>query len=113
MEWAERFMSGRVAVEDNPRSVVPVTAVTSKSSGAIKRNIESDPQITICELARKVGISIGSVEHILNSQLKLAKYFVRWMPDLQTRPKKRTGLIAVEISLKCPKEVITDVCLRW
>ena len=78
--WAQRFRVGRESVEDDPRAGAPVTAVVPKYSSAVKELVDSDLHITVKELAHIIGISTGSVDHILKSKLNLSKVCARWVP---------------------------------
>ena len=52
-------------MEDDLRAGAPVTAVVPKYSSAIKELVDSDPNIAVKELTHIIGISTGSVDHIL------------------------------------------------
>ena len=83
--WAQRFRVGRESVEDDPRAGAPVTAVVPKYSSAIKELLDSDPHITVKELVHIIGISTGSVGHILKSKLNLSKVCARWVLHCLTK----------------------------
>ena len=46
---------------------------------------DSDPNIAVKELAHIIGISTGSVNHILKSKLNLSKVCARWVPHCLTK----------------------------
>ena len=43
-------------------------------------HIEGDARFTVCDIARKVGISLSTVHLILKKHLKVRKIFARWAP---------------------------------
>ena len=63
--WLNALGVGRESIEDYPRAGAPVTAVVPKYSSAITELVNSGPHVTVRELAHSVGISMGSVDHIL------------------------------------------------
>ena len=57
---------------------------------AIKELINSDPHITVKELVHIIGISTGSVDHILKLKLNLSKVCARWVPYCLTKAQMAT-----------------------
>ena len=55
----------------------------------IKEIIEGDARFTVCDTARKVGISLSTVHLILKKHLKVRKISARWVPHLFTNEQKR------------------------
>ncbi|KAI6661449.1 Transposase [Oopsacas minuta] len=102
--WAQRFRLGRKFIEDDPRPGAPITAASPIKSCAIKKPIDLDPHITIRELSNSVGISMGSVDHILRSQLKLTKVCAKWVPHLLTKAQKETRVRCCRNLLKSYNE---------
>ena len=88
--WAQRFRVSRESVEDDPRAGASVTAVVPKYSSSIKELVDSDPYITVYELPHIIGISTGSVDHILKSKLNLSKVCARWVPHCLTKAQMVT-----------------------
>ena len=101
--WAQRFRVGRESVEDDPRAGAPVTAVVPKYSSAVKELVDSDPHITVKELAHIIGISTGSVDHILKSKLNLSKVCARWVPHCLTKAQMATRVRCCRNLLKLYK----------
>ncbi|KAI6648254.1 Transposase [Oopsacas minuta] len=87
--WTHRFRLGRKSIEDDPRSGAPITTASPIKFNDIKKLIDLDPHITIRELSNSIGISMGSVDHILRSQLKLTKVCARLVPHYSQRPKRQ------------------------
>ena len=46
--------------------------------------IEGDARYTVRDNARKVGISLSTVQLVLKKHLKVQKIFARWVPHLLT-----------------------------
>ena len=101
--WAQRFRIGRESVEDDPRTGEPIASIVPKSSDAIERLIELDSHTTIRELSTSVGISMGSVDHILKSQLNSTKVCARWVPHLLTKAQQITRVKCCRNLLKLYK----------
>lgn len=72
-EWADRFKSGRITVEDDPRSGRPSTAINKESTARVLAVIQEDPHATVKEIAEEVGISDGSCHTILTDHLQYRK----------------------------------------
>ncbi|KAI6647095.1 Transposase [Oopsacas minuta] len=89
--WAQRFRLGRKSIEDDPRPGAPITAASPIKSCSIKKLIDLDPHITIWELPNSVGFSMGSVDHILRSQLKLRRFALDESHIYSQRSRKRQG----------------------
>ncbi|KAI6648133.1 Transposase [Oopsacas minuta] len=102
--WAQRFRLGRKSIEDDPQPGAPIMVASPIKSCAIKKLIDLDSHITIRELSKSVGISMGSVDHILRSQLKLTKVCARWAPHLLTKAQKETRVGCCRNLLKSYKE---------
>ena len=101
--WAQRFIVGRDSVEDDPRAGAPFTAVVLKYSSAIKELVDSDPHIAVKELAHVIGISTGSVGHILKSKLNLSEVCARWFSHCLTKAQIATRVRCCRNLLKLYK----------
>lgn len=97
-KWHKRFMAGRNAVTDEPRSGRPLTSSTVEMSNTVHTMI-MDRKITLHEISERLDISYGSVQAILKSSehLHMRRVCFRWIPHNLTAEQLKTR---VEICLK-------------
>jgi predicted transcriptional regulator len=57
--------------------------------------IRANRRITVLELSQEVGISVGSVEEILQNELKVSIVSARWVPRLLSPENRERCLVAV------------------
>ncbi|KAI6647395.1 Transposase [Oopsacas minuta] len=74
-KWSLRFREGRVSVEDDPRMGQPIIATTENNIALVAEMCDSDPHITIEQLATSLTLSMGSVHAILTKHLDVDKIF--------------------------------------
>ena len=72
-----------------PKSGRPKFASCKEIISKIKEIVEGDVRFTVCDIARKVGISLSTVHLILKKHLKVRKIFARWVPHLFTDEQDR------------------------
>ncbi|XP_045500072.1 histone-lysine N-methyltransferase SETMAR-like [Colias croceus] len=87
--WFNEFASGRTSVFDEPRPGAPKTAATEENIKKIHDLVLTDRRLKVRELAETVGISEGTVNHILHEELGMRKLSARWVPHLLTPENKR------------------------
>jgi histone-lysine N-methyltransferase SETMAR len=87
-KWVAEFKRGRQSLEDDPRSGRPSEAVTPEVSQMVEDLVLTDRRIKIAEMARIMGISVGSVSTILHDKLGMSKVSARWVPRLLTAENK-------------------------
>lgn len=104
-EWADRFQSGRITVEDDPRSGRPSTAVNKESIAHVLAVVQEDPHATVKEIAQEVGISDGSCHTILTDHLQYRKICARWVPHQLTAAQKEER---IELA-----QSLTNKLRRW
>lgn len=88
-KWCREFRCGRTSVETAPKSGRAQSAIDGDSVQKIQSAILADRRVTIRELAAKVGISVGSVEKIIQDHLHMKKVSARWVPRLLTPFQKQ------------------------
>ena len=88
-QWKKKFESGVESIKNAPKSGRPKSASRKEIVSKIKEIIEGDARFTVCDIARKVGISLSTVHLILKKYLKVRKISARWMPHLLTDEQKR------------------------
>ena len=69
----EKFESGVESIKNAPKSGRPKSAPRKEIVSKIKEIIEGDARFTVCDIARKVGISLSTVHLILKTHLKVRK----------------------------------------
>ena len=72
--WKKKFESGVESIKNAPKSGRPKSA-SRKETVSKKEIIEGDARFTVCDIARKVDISISTVHLILRKHLKVRKIF--------------------------------------
>ena len=75
--WKNEFESGVESIKNAPKSGRPKFASRKEIISKIKEIIEGDAIFTVCDIARKVGISLSTVHLILKKHLKVRKIFAR------------------------------------
>ena len=83
------FKSGVESIKIVPKSGRPKFASRKEIVSKIKEIIEGDARFTVCDIARKVGMSLSTVHLILNKHLKVRNIFTRWVPHMSTDEKNR------------------------
>ena len=74
--WKNKFESGVESIKNVPKSGRPKFA-SKEIVSKIKEIIEGDARFRVCDIARKVGISLSTVYLILKKHLKVQKIFAR------------------------------------
>ena len=82
--FKKKFESGVESIKNAPKSGRPKSAFHKEIVSKIKEIIEGDARFTVCDIARKVGISLSTVHLILKKHLKVRKISARWVPHLLT-----------------------------
>ena len=84
-----KFESDVESIKNAPKSGRPKFASRKEIVSKIKEIIEGDTTFTVCDITRKVGISISTVYLILKKHLKVRNIFARWVPHLLTDEQNR------------------------
>src|ERR1043166_8304979 len=79
-EWCRKFAAGREKVTDEDRSGRPSTATTDLNTARVEELIQDNRRITIRHMTEELGMSFGSVRHILHDILQYRKVCSRWVP---------------------------------
>ena len=82
--WKNKFESGVESIKNATKSGRPKYAAPKEIVSKIKEIIEGDARYTVRDIARKVGISLSTIQLILKKHLKVRKIFARWVPHLLT-----------------------------
>ena len=88
--WIRNFQSEkRESFSDEPRSGRPSSVCTQESVAMIKELVEEDHHLSVRELSRQSGISIGSVHSILRQKLLYRNVYSVWVPYHLTEETKK------------------------
>ena len=71
--WKKKFESGVESIKNSLKSGRPKSASRKEIVSKIKEIIEGDARFTVCDIARKVGISLSTVHLLLKKHLKVRK----------------------------------------
>ncbi len=96
--WYRMISEGRQSLQDEPRSGRPVTARNADHIFQIRDRIRNDRRLSVRELAAMTGLSVGSVDTILNTDLKMSRICCKFVPKiLQDDQKERRKMVAQEM----------------
>ena len=93
--WKNKFESGVESIKNAPKSGWPKFTPRKKIVQK-KEIIEGDARFTVRDIARKVGISLSTVQLVLKKNLKVRKIFARWVPHLLTDEQNRQRVKVVK-----------------
>ena len=79
--WIREFQRGRDSVEDNPRSVRPLTATTKDKVDLALQLVMQDRRISCRQIAERLGISTERADKILTQELGFSKVFCKVGPS--------------------------------
>jgi len=86
--WHERFKDGRTSVEDDERSGRPSTSTTPGNIAKVREVILADCRQTIHNVCEIVGLSYGTVQHILANYLNMRHISAKFVPRLLSDDQK-------------------------
>ena len=113
--WKNKFESGVESIKNAPKSGRPKYAAPKEIVSKIKEIIEGNARYIVCDIARKVGISLLTVQLILKKHLKVRKIFARWVPHLltdeQNRQRVKVAIKLLQMFLTCDKKQFANVVI--
>jgi len=83
-EWYQHFKSGRMSVEDNPKSGRPSTSMDDDHVEKVLPVVRQNRCLTVCEVAEEVGICKISCHLILTDTLQMCCVDAKFVPRLLT-----------------------------
>ncbi len=95
--WVRQFRSGRESFKDDNHSGRPVRIKTEENIEIINDLMKKDPKITFDTLAEMSGLTRGTIQRIIDDDLKLNKRFCTFVPRFLTKEQKA---IRMEICLQ-------------
>ncbi|XP_068229679.1 protein GVQW3-like [Palaemon carinicauda] len=88
IEWFNRFKSGRVSAESDPRSGRPQTARSAAVVERVQNLVMADRRSTVRETAQEVGLSKDSAHAILRDDLNMHRVAAKFVPRLLSPEQK-------------------------
>ena len=99
-ELYNHFKDGSTSV-DSERHGRPSTSRNDNVINQVQTLLMQDHRITVRELAGEVGVSIGSVQHILTVDSGLRRVSAKFVPKLLTMEQKQLRLEITQDMLDC------------
>ena len=87
-EWYQRFKSGRISIEGDPKSGRPSTSMDDDQLEKVLAVIRQNSRVTVREVAEEVGICKSSCHLILADKLKMRRVAAKFVPRLLTDAQK-------------------------
>ena len=87
-KWVAAIKEGREDVQDEQRSGRPVSASNAENVEKTEQAVAVDRRRTCEDLAEDVGVSVGTMHHILTDVLQKTKVFSKWVPHLLSDKQK-------------------------
>jgi histone-lysine N-methyltransferase SETMAR len=97
-DWHKKFSEGCESAADASRSGRPREATSAGFIEAVEAALQEDRRSSISYLSARLGISYGSVQHILTVELQMSRVCARWVPRLLTQEQRDHRV---------------DVCHKW
>ena len=111
--WIIKFESSVESIKNAPKSGRPKFASRKEIVSKIKEIIEGDAKFTVCDIARKVGISLSTVHLILKKHMKVRNIFAKWVPHLltdeQNRQRVKVAKKLLQMFQTCDKKQFANV----
>jgi len=100
-KWYQRFRSGRTFIKDDPKSGWPFTSMDDDHVEKVLAVICQNHCLTVCEVAKEVGICKSSCHLILTDKLKMRRVAAKFVPRLLTDAQKENHVTIVEELFDC------------
>ena len=99
--WVREFKRGRMSLEDEARSGLPLDATDEEMCKKVRDLVHSDRRIQVEEMAQALGISHGSISTILHYLLGMCKLTARWVPKSLSDEEMATRSSVCSALFKC------------
>ena len=101
--WHKEFRGGRDAVQNTSHQRRPRTSTTPENIAVVRDLIEGNCRLTVVEICQELGISYGSVQSIIKTELQFQKILAQWVPRLlsdqqESRNRRKIGPVVLD----CP-----------
>ena len=84
-KWYQHFKSGRMPIEDDSKSGWPSTSMDNDHIEKLLAVVRQNCHLTVCEVAKEVGICKSSCHLILSEKLKVRRITAKFVLHLLTR----------------------------
>ena len=92
-KWAAEFRRrGRAWRTMNPQGTLKRLLTTCKNNELVHSLILCDRRRSLCDIARQIGISFGTVQSVLTNILEMSKVSATWVPRILTKDQKNSRL---------------------
>lgn len=81
-DWFKRFSTGLDTIKDAERPGRPSSSTEPGNVGVVEALVLGDRRVSIRQITKRVGISYGSVRHIVTEILGYKKVCAHWVPRL-------------------------------
>ncbi|PSN46055.1 hypothetical protein C0J52_07677, partial [Blattella germanica] len=93
VEWRKRFLEGRELLEDDARPGQAHRVITPEMSAKVSALVLHNHRITVDEIHRLLGISVGTTHTIMHQHLKFRKICALWVPHQLTAEQRNTRMV--------------------
>jgi len=104
--WVRQFKERRTSFENKPKEPRPRTSRSEDMIARVEQMVMEDRRLTVKQIAANAVISVGSVDTILNDELKMRKVSARWVPRMLT-DKNKASRVAM-----CLAMLSRDKCMN-
>ena len=88
-EWYQRFKSGRMSIEDDPKSGRPSSSTGNDHIEKVHSVIRENRRLIIREVSEEAGICKSSCHTILTEKLKMHRVAAKFVLRLLTKEQKQ------------------------
>lgn len=99
-QWFQRFKEGNESLDVHARTGRPAIR-TDANVRIVSDAIEEDQRVTIRDLSEQSGFSYGTVQRILNEDLKMRRVSASWVPRLLTEEQMVSRVKESRKFLRC------------
>ncbi|GBN75236.1 Histone-lysine N-methyltransferase SETMAR [Araneus ventricosus] len=97
VEWRKRFLDGRELLEDDVRPGQANRVITPEMIAEVHDLVLNNRRVTVDEIHRLLGISVGTTHTIMHQHLKFRKICAQWVPH-QLTAEQRNNQMALSLS---------------
>ncbi|GBM24493.1 hypothetical protein AVEN_254010-1 [Araneus ventricosus] len=97
VEWRKRFLEGLELLEDDARPAQANRVITPEMTAEVHDLVLNNRRVTVDEIHRLLGISVGTTHTIMHQHLKFRKICSQWVPH-QLTAEQRNIRMALSLS---------------
>ncbi|PNF36332.1 hypothetical protein B7P43_G00518 [Cryptotermes secundus] len=110
--WVRQFKEGRTSCDNEPKQSRHCTSRSDNMVERVEKVVLEDRQLSVENIASKVGISVGSVHTILHEDLRMRKVSSRWVPRMLADDHKAARMAICQAILTGHREYAMQQFLR-